>query len=275
MSQFDDLHLDKWITPVEPEHRHTGLRVAGVIAVLLALGAAGYFLLWPRVREAPKDDRVHTEQAVASTPVAAPSAPAPVDLPPLAQSDAMVRELVGRLSAHPSVTAWLSTDQLIRNFTVVVHNIAGGRNPSRLLSKVKPVGTFQAIERDGVLRIDPRSHRRYDTYAAAISGLDAQGAAQLYGTLKPRIEEAYRELGYPEGGFDKVLQRAVTDLLKTPVLDGPVTLVRKSVVYEYADPALQSLSPAQRQFLRMGPQNVRAIQAKVREIAPLLGLTVE
>ena len=65
------------------------------------------------------------------------------------------------------------------------------------------------------------------------------------------------------------------ELLKTPVVDGDVALASKSVAYEFADPRLQSLSSAQRQFLRMGPRNVRLIQAKLREIAPLVGIPAE
>jgi len=44
------------------------------------------------------------------------------------------------------------------------------------------------------------------------------------------------------------------------------------VAYEYADPRIQSLSSVQRQFLRMGPRNVKLVQAKLREIAPHLGI---
>ena len=54
-----------------------------------------------------------------------------------------------------------------------------------------------------------------------------------------------------------------------------MALASKSVAYEFADPRLQSLSSAQRQFLRMGPRNVRLIQAKLREIAPLMGIPAE
>jgi hypothetical protein len=45
--------------------------------------------------------------------------------------------------------------------------------------------------------------------------------------------------------------------------------------YAYADPRLESLSPVQRQFLRMGPRNVQAVQSKLREIATLLSLHPE
>ena len=87
--------------------------------------------------------------------------------------------------------------------------------------------------------------------------------------------DGYRELGHPDGNVDQAFERAVIELLKTPVIEGDVALASKSVAYEFADPRLQSLSSAQRQFLRMGSRNVRLIQAKLREIAPLVGIPVE
>jgi Protein of unknown function (DUF3014) len=271
MPDFDDLKLDKWQPSFEPEQSRFGLRIAAIILVLMGLVAAGYFLLWRRSQSAPTDVRVHTEQAVpapAASPVA--EAAAPSDLPPLEQSDPLVRELVGRLSSHPTVAAWLTSDHLIRNFTVVVANTATGRTPSKQLTRVRPAEPFQVMTRGSNIWIDPQSYRRYDRYADAISGLDPNGAAQLYTRLKPRIQDAYRELGYPDGNFDAVLQRAIAEILETPVIEGNVALVSKSVAYEYADPRLQSLSPVQRQLLRMGPKNTRLIQEKLREIAPLL-----
>ena len=274
MTELNDLRLDKWQAPVEPEPGRSPWRILVAIGVLAGLLAAAYFLLWRRAAPAPQEVKNHTEQAVASAaapkPVAAPGMD--IDLPPLDQSDAIVRELVGKLSTHPTVAAWLTTDQLLRNFTVSVMNIAEGKTPSRQLSRVRPTGAFMARNDGATLTIDPRSYRRYDAYADAVDALDARGTAQLYATLKPRIEDAYRELGYPQGQFDSVMERAIAELLATPVVEGSVGLASKSVVYEFADPSLQSLSSAQRQFLRMGPRNMKLIQAKLREIASLSGL---
>ncbi|HMF60265.1 MAG TPA: DUF3014 domain-containing protein, partial [Vicinamibacterales bacterium] len=192
-------------------------------------------------------------------------------LPPLPDTDPLVRQLVSRLSSHPKVVAWFATGQLIRNFTVVVLNIAEGQSPAPHLRAVPVAGTFIVDARSGVPVIDPRSYRRYDEYADAIAALDAQGTARLYATLKPRIREAAGELGHPDD-IDAVFERAITELLKTPVIDGPVALTSKGLQYEFADPRLASLTAAQRQFLRMGPRNVQAIQAKLREIAPYLGI---
>jgi len=42
--------------------------------------------------------------------------------------------------------------------------------------------------------------------------------------------------------------------------------------FAFADPRIESLSAAQKQFLRMGPRNVQTVQSKLREIAALLEL---
>jgi len=278
MTDLKDLRLDKWETPTEPVQRRSGLRVGVIVGMLLlAVGAAGYFLLWRRGQPSPSDVRVHTEQQVARSEPAKPVAEAgeAIDLPPLDQSDAIVRELVGRLSSHPAVAAWLTTDQLIRNFTVVVLNVSNGQTPSRHLIRMRPKEPFVVSGSGTALSIDPRTYRRYDAYGDAFAGMDAAGAAKLYATVKPRIIDAYRELGFPEGDFDRALERAIAELLRTPAIDGNVKLVSKSVSYEFADPKLESLSSAQRQLLRMGPRNIRLIQAKLREIAPLVGIRIE
>jgi len=277
MTDFDDLKLDKGQPLLEPERRRTGWRVAIIVCVLLVLGVSGYFLRWRRAQPSPADVRVHTEQAVKESAPAKPLAELGerLDLPPLEQTDQVVRELVTKLSSHPKVAAWLTTDQLIRNFTVVVLNIANGRTPSRHLARIGPGEKFQVRAERASISIDPRSYRRYDGYTDAVAGLDAQGTARLYATLKPRIQDGYKELGFPDGNFDQALERAIAELLKTPIVEGNVALASRTVAYEYADPRLQSLSSAQRQFLRMGPRNVRLIQAKLRDIALHLGLTPE
>ena len=276
MTELGDLQLDKWQSPIEPEGNRFALRVVAIVVVLAGLAAAGYFLLWRKTEPAPADVRAHTEQ-----PVAADSKPKPIaeagdviDLPELSQTDAIVRQLVGGLSSHASVAAWLAGDQLIRNFTVSVLNISGGRAPSVQLNRLRPTQKFQVRGSGADISIDPRSYARYDAYGDAVGALDARGAARLYATLKPRIQDAYKELGYPDGNFDTVMAGAINELLKTPVVDGRVGLASKSVSYEFADPQLQGLSRAQRQLLRMGPRNVRLIQAKLREIAPLIGVDI-
>jgi hypothetical protein len=277
MTDLNDLKLDKWQGSLEPEPRRKAWPIAIALLVVAAVGTAGYFYYARRTPPPAPEARTATEQAVAPP---APSTPLPeagetIDLPPLDQTDALVRELVGRLSAHPTVAAWLTTDQLLRNFTVALEHVSNGKTPSAQLGKLRPAGPFLIREDRGSISIDPRSYRRYDRYADAVAALDARGTARLYATLKPRIIDAYRELGHPDGNVDVVVERALAELLNTPVVEGEVALASRTVAYEFRDERLQSLSPAQRQLLRMGPRNVRLIQAKLREIAPFLGISVE
>ena len=269
-----ELHKPQRRVPIhEPGGPSGPLRAVLAVLVLVA-AAAVLWTFWPAKKGPAVDVRTLTPSA---TPQPG-ERPARVEgenipLPPLAETDALVRTLVGKLSSHPRVAAWLTTDQLIRNFTVSVINVADGRTPARHLRAVRPAGAFAVANEGGVLVVDPASYRRYDDYADAVAALDAEGVARLYVTLGPRIEEAASELGQP-GGFDPVLERAILELLKTPVVEGQVALTPKGIGYEYADARLQSLSGAQRQLLRTGPRNVQIIQAKLREIALHLGIAV-
>lgn len=272
MDDLDDLELDKTQEPVPPQQPRSFGPLGALIVTLIVVAAA--VLLWRYLSKDTPASNVRTKSEVAASPkTQRPKALEGDDLPlpPLEGTDPLVRLLVGRLSSHPKVAAWLTTDQLIRNFTVVVMNIAEGQTPATHLRAAPLTGTFIVDARTGVPLIDPRSYRRYDDYADAVAALDARGAARLYETLKPRIREASGELGHPDD-FDAVFERAIAELLKTPVVDGPVALTSKGLGYEFADPRLASLTAAQRQLLRMGPRNVRAIQAKLREIAPYLGI---
>ena len=194
-----------------------------------------------------------------------------VSLPPLDGTDALVRQLVSALSTHPVVTAWLANERLIVNFVVVTGRIAEGQSPAPELKSIGPVAPFRTRASRGGVSIDPASYHRYDRYAQAVSAIDAGGAARVYETLEPRINEADRNFG-GAGAFDSVLERAIVELLKVPAVDGDVALKPAAVGYAFADPALEAMSPAQKQLFRMGPDNVRIIQKKLREVASVLAI---
>jgi hypothetical protein len=266
MADFDDLNLER--TPAPPPPRPPRwLPILAAIVLLFALVAVWYYLR--RGSDPDRSDAGADPQPLAQT---APAVEEKTDVPPLGESDAFVRDLVRALSQHPIVAAWLTTDQLIRTFAVSVMNVADGDTPSRHLHTIKPEGTFQVDRRRGRSYIDPASYARYDGHAAAVAGLDPAGAARVYATLEPRIQEAYRELAGANADFDRALERAIIELLETPIVEGDVAVVPGIEGYGYADPSLESLSRAQQQLLRMGPENVRIVQQKLRAIARELGI---
>jgi hypothetical protein len=247
--------------------------LVGIVLAIVALLGGGYLLLQNRAEPARPPADAATEVSPVTVPVQPLGGnPFPADVPALDLSDGFVRQWVPRLSSHPSVAAWLATDGLIRNFVTVVSNIADGATPAGRVPTLRPAGTFQVLERGELLVIDPRSYARYDALAAAMASLDAAGSAQLYATLKPRIEEAHAELGAPPGSFDRTLERALVTLIQTPVPDQAIAVEPSGIGYRFAEDGLEGLTGAQRHLLRMGPANARLVQRALRDLALALGI---
>jgi Protein of unknown function (DUF3014) len=269
--------LDLHRTTMEPDPPTTMRQRPGSVWIAVALlivaaGVAGYIAFVWRQRAAPGT----TAPAVPAAAAVSASPPLggkgePMTLPPLDATDTLVRTLVQGLTESPAVMAWLPTNGLIRNFTVVVANIAEGPTPAKHVKVLRPSAPFRVVSRNGSTLVDPRSYDRYSTIADGIASVNPAGAAKLYATLKPRIEDAQRDLGAADS-FDHTLERAIIALLSTPAIDGSERLRPKGIGYGYADDRLESLTPAQKQLLRMGPRNVRVVKAKLREIAIALGI---
>jgi len=272
----DDLNLDRVGEYDADRKRRAGLWI-GVAVLVFGIGLAVFFMFGGRVSDV-------TEESIVSEAPPAPELPppppeslgaeiVPLDLPPLDETDPVVRGLIGELSSHPQIVAWLATDGLIRNFTVVTSNIAEGRSPAINLRRLRPSGEFLVSERGEDLFIDPKSYSRYNPLVGALTSIDPAGAARLYRSLKPRIDDAYAELGFPDTTFEATLERAIVLLLRTPIPGDPVAVEPEGGTgYRYADSTLETLTPAQRHLLRMGPQNVRAVQTALRNIALALGI---
>jgi hypothetical protein len=81
----------------------------------------------------------------------------------------------------------------------------------------------------------------------------------------PLFQEAYRDLGYPNGYFNDRLVEAIDDMLAAPIMSGPVKLSQPKVLYEYADPSLEQRSAGQRIMMRMGSDNAARVKAKLAQ----------
>jgi hypothetical protein len=251
-----------------------------IVVTLIVIVLSGAALWLSNRRPAPRVPVEHAPAPAVGTDVPVKplgGAAEAIDVPPLDQSDALVRELVRKLSSHPAIAAWLATDGLIRNFATVVSTVAEGKTPARQVAAVRPPAAFETVARNGRLYIDQQSYARYDGLAAALASLDPAGSARLYATLKPRIEEANRELGLGGTPFDRTLERAIVRLLQTPVVEDPIRVepLPKTIGYRFADPRLEELSGAQKQLLRMGGRNVRIVKDSLRRIALALGIPAE
>lgn len=249
------------------EGKKRTIQLVVLIIIVIAIGASiYYFYLRKKPAEAPPTEPIKVEKpAVIPVEKPARAVPAVVQVQ-LEESDAFVRDQAKGISAHARYAAWLMGKDFIRKFVAAVDNIANGLSPKPQIDFFAPKGDFKVVERNGLYYADPESYKRYNQAADVFISLDAKGCVKLYRQLKGPIQEAYKLLGYPDQDFNETLIKAIVELLKAPVVRGDLQLEPKVISYAIADPRLENLSEAQKQFLRMGPENVLKIQTKIREI---------
>ncbi len=249
--------------------------LTGSIVIVLAalIIVVYYFFIRDRAKEA-----LPVQDVVEELPVQTPEDKPAVEEAPawpgvsLDDSDEIIRQQALSLSSHQLFAVWLKSKSLVRKFVAAVDNIANGQSPKPQVDFFTLEEPFRVTRRGGRFYADPRGYSRYNMVADISASLDARTCAVLYKQLRPLIQEAYRELGYPDEDFDLALHAAIVELLRVPVVKGEMLLERKVFSFAIADPRLENMSEAQKHLLRMGPENVRKIQEKIRELAGALGI---
>lgn len=230
--------------------------IAIVLVVFLAGGA-----WWLMRRGDPPQNATPAAVMGTEAPLdSKPASPAPVELPPLDQMDAFLRPLLQALTARPELVRWLATDDLLGQLAMAIDQAAAGATPARDFKVVAPISPFAVSGRGTRRTIDPNSYKRYDSLVMTVTSTDAGRVAQIYQTIRPRLNEAYRRVGNPNGDVDVAMREALDILLETPVIKDPIAVVEgDGVGWIYADPKLEALEPSQKQLLRMGPAHADAL----------------
>ena len=249
--------------------------IALMVIVIIAAGLGLYYYFYGRPAKAPIAIEEPTAKQISPQPsekgVLGKEAPA-ISLPALGDSDEWLRKKLKDLSPSRKLAEWLKLNDLIRRITAAVDNIAHGMSPRAHLKFLTPNKPFTVVKKGEEIYLNPQSYRRYDLVADVFASLDAKGAVRIFREAKPLFQEAYRELGYPNQDFQETLIQAIKELLGTPIVEGDIVLVQAVTTYQMADENLEDLDDAQKDLLRMGPQNMRKIQNKLREMALALGV---
>ena len=198
-----------------------------------------------------------------------------IDLPSLDLSDAMLQELISGLSKHPLIARLLATKAIVRNAVLAVEQIGDGRTPSTPLSVLRPPTRLSIVGSGESGRIDPMSYARWSGPTQSLMSINASDAAQLYVNLKPLFDQAYRELGHPNGDFDSSIVRAINTLTDTPKVSVDPVLLRRPGYFEHADPELRAILPVQKEMILIGPENRQKLISWLKSFARALDLKVD
>jgi hypothetical protein len=192
-----------------------------------------------------------------------------ISLPSLDDSDAEMLSSLQMLLGD-TVGKLLATPQLVRKIVATVDNLPRPNlaQQSRPLRAID--GRFQVTGSEDNLSIAPANYNRYAMVVGLAKQLDITVAAAWYRRYYPLFQQAYQNLGYPQGYFNDRLVEVIDNLLDTPEPAEPIHLRQPKVMYEFADATLESRSSGQKTLLRMGVDNARIIKEKLRKFRSLI-----
>jgi hypothetical protein len=251
-----------------------------LIPALLAVGAVGVlWFYWFHVREAEPMPQSPAQPAVV-TPRKAPDPVAPmpdstspdgerpalVPLPALDQSDDYFKLALADIF-DDTLDDLLVSSGLIERIVASVDNLPRSHVAERI-RPLDPLGGQFAIDGEvdaAEFTINAGNYERYDQVVDMVTGANLEELAEVYRRFYPLFQKSYVGLGYPEGHFNDRLIEVIDHLLQTPDIGDPVMLVRPHVLYEFADPDLESRSSGQKLLLRMGKEHRDRIKTTLRD----------
>jgi hypothetical protein len=207
-----------------------------------------------------------SESAIEHPLPAGQDSAAQAPLPTLAESDAPLRDALGRIAGASTWKDYVLPENIIRRLVVTIDNlprqkVAVEKRP------VAPVAGFFLADGDELhATLDPQNFSRYQPLVAAVGNMDVQQLTAVYIRFYPLFQQTYQNLGYPNGYFNDRLVQVIDTLLATPETTGPIALTRPNVMYTFADPALEARPAGQKLLIRMGPDNAATIKAKLKEL---------
>jgi hypothetical protein len=197
------------------------------------------------------------------------SEPEPV-LPNLDESDAWIQEKLPTYTWRKELLKLVVNQDMIRRFVVFTDNFAQGNLAYEHSPLIQPSTKFLANEiKNGASsdwKWDESATRRFTLYVDLLRSFDSETLVQWYFEMKPLIDQAYSELGYPDENFTEVLHDAITKVLDMEIPKESLDLVRPSVMFRYKDAEVEALDDADKLLLRLGKENLLVIKSVLLEI---------
>ena len=187
-------------------------------------------------------------------------------LPTLDDSDPIAGRSVAGLVGSRVFADFFVPQNLVRRIVATVDNLPRATSPQRMLPLNPVPGDFVTQSVGDAEIIDPENFSRYTPYVRVFEMVVPSALVLSYVRAYPLFQRAYEELGYPDRYFNDRLMIVIDDLLLTPEIDAPPRVVRGRVLYEFADPDLETRSAGQKIMLRMGAENARRVKAQLWEI---------
>ncbi len=274
--------------------KYTSKQVVWTVAIMAA-GVALAVLWWAMAKQTaplPEPTTVlpvigMTEPAAISPDMAGltvdPSASAvpPAELQPVEVPVAALPVAADQISSaltnflgSKAVLTFFQLEDFPRKFVATIDNLGRTHAPPAAWPISPSNGRFTVQSHAGATIVSSDNGLRYTPLVLLLESMSIPQAVDLYVRMYPVLQQTYVDLGYPNRQFNDRLLQVINHLLATPTapqvmavqlteVKGPIPSLRPWVRYEFADPALESLSSGQKIMLRVGSVNQNRLKARL------------
>ena len=253
--------------------------IGSTIAIIIVAGSAAYYFYFQKAEEAEPappplpavvleipepqtepaiDPIVREEPAPEPEPEAEP-------LPPLMDSDPVIAATISGVVGSSAFDQLFNVQEIVQHIVATVDNLPRKKLSQKIIPVKAVVGDFGVEGETDSLKVSAGNYSRYAPYVSMIAAANTGEVVDSYRRFYPLFQEAYQQLGYPDGDFNDRMLAVVDHLLATPDVTEPVYLIKPEAFYVFEDPDLEALSAGQKTLIRMGNTNAATIKSKLQE----------
>src|SRR5688572_19608232 len=175
-----------------------------VIPVIVVAGLAGALYYGRKARAPQPEPPAQTAAAPSAAPVPKvdnvldPSPDPEAPLPNLQNSDPSLLEAITQLFGD-KLDAFIVPTDVVRHIVVTIDNLPRRKAAVNLWPLKPTAGNIGTQEADGELSLSERNYVRYEPLMKLVKGANVRQLASTYKRLYPLFQQAYVDLGYPNG----------------------------------------------------------------------------
>jgi len=181
-------------------------------------------------------------------------------IPSLSSSDPTIKSYFGALSGSEDYKLLWQTNDLLQRWVTVIDGAARGELVDGIVAVQPPKQSFPVSRQGSDYYLDKKGYDRFDTLVKTVTDIQPEQLSAGFHKFRSLFEQAYGQMGNDPEQVDNTIIRLLDRVINAPIYENPIELKSNSVNYTFADPDLEALPALEKQLIRIGPENTKALQ---------------
>jgi len=183
----------------------------------------------------------------------------------LADSDDFIRAALAPLFPGLNGMGFWEPENVLQRWVTLINEVADGHVLFKHRWFLTANSSFPVIETENGLLLDPEGYHRFDQMVAAFTDADIDTAMVFLNENKALMDIVFQQFSHSDGfTLNKLFLKSIDMVLAAPIITDDMLVIKKMDRYYFANPDIEGLSGIAKQMIRLGPNNTRSIQDKLK-----------